>query len=183
MIGDQLDGTTARTAHRSRGRQASTPRSRRAPTAVVDVLTVLAAASVLASGYIHFYLYFRAGYRGIHPSSFLGLTISRAFLLNAFASVFVAEALVLSLRLPRIGAFACLTAIGFAIATLGAYTLSRTSGLLGFTDTRTTAEALTALVAEVVVLVVAAALLKVMPGDTIRSGPARRRPRPSRARP
>ena len=168
MISDQLDATTARPAHQSHARQATTSRGRPAPTAVVYVLTVLAAASVLASGYIHFYLYFRAGYRGIHPASFLGLTISRAFLLNAFASVFVAEALVFSLRRPRIGAFACLAAIGFAMATLGAYTLSRTMGLLGFTDTHTTAEALTALVAEVVVLVVAAALLKIMLVNTSR---------------
>jgi hypothetical protein len=170
MIADQLDATTARTVRRAHARQTRTTRARRAPTAGVYVLTVLAAASVLVSGYIHFYLYFRAGYRGIHPESFLGLTISRAFLLNAIGSVFVAEALVLSLRRPRLGAFAGLAAIGFAITTLGAYTLSRTMGLLGFTDTHTTAEALTALVAEVVALLAAAGLLKV--SWTTRTGEA-----------
>jgi hypothetical protein len=161
MIGDQRDASTDRPARRSHPRQASTTPARRAPTVVVSPLTVLAAASVLASGYIHFYLYYRGGYRGIHPVSFLGLTISRAFLLNAVASLFVAEALVLSLRRPRLGALARLAAVGFAMGTLGAYTLSRTTGLLGFTDTHTTTEALIALVAEVLTLLAALGLLKV----------------------
>lgn len=122
-------------------------------------LTVLAAAAVLVNGYIHFYLYFRGGYRGIAPDEFLGLTISRSFALNAIAAVLIAEALVLSLRIPRLVIPASLAAAGFSAATLIAYILSRTVGLLGFTDDQTTTEAVISVTAEIIGLVASGTLL------------------------
>jgi hypothetical protein len=111
-------------------------------------LVLTAAASLLVSGWVHFYLYFRGGYRGIAPESLAGITISRAFALNAIAAVIIAEALVLALIWQRLLLPAALAGIGFSIATLLAYSLSRTTGLLGFSETTTTTEAVIGIIAE-----------------------------------
>ena len=117
------------------------------------LLVLVVAAAVMVSGYIHFYLYFRGGYRGIAPESFLGLTISRSFALNAIAALVIAEVLVLTLRYERMMAIVTLGAVGFAISTLVAYTLTRTTGLLGFSDDQTNTEAIIAVTAEIVALI------------------------------
>lgn len=116
------------------------------------VLTVIGAVAILVSGWVHFALYFRGGYRGIAPEAFAGLTISRAFALNALAAVAIAEALVLSLRFPRLLLAASLAGSAFAVSTLVAYGLSRTSGLLGFEETATTTKAVIGAAAEIVAL-------------------------------
>jgi hypothetical protein len=118
-----------------------------------DVLLVVGAASVLVSGWVHFYLYFRGGYRGIAPESVLGLTISRSFALNAVAAVVIAEALVLATRFRGLVVPAAAGGALFGVATIVAYVLSRTSGLLGFEESTTTTEAVVALVAEIVAVV------------------------------
>lgn len=122
------------------------------------VLVVLTAAAIFVSGFIHFYLYFRGGYRGIAPDEVLGITISRSFALNAIAAVVIAEALVLSLRFERLAMPAVLAAVGFAASTLGAYFVTRTVGLLGFTDDQTSTEAIIAVAAELAALVSGMAL-------------------------
>ena len=124
---------------------------------------LVAAAGVLVSGFIHFYLYFRGGYRSIAPDEFAGLTISRSFALNAIAAVVIAEVLVLSIRFARLAVPAALAAGGFAASTLLAYVLARTTGLLGFKDDQTSTEAVIALVAEAVVLVAVAVGLRRSP--------------------
>jgi hypothetical protein len=116
-------------------------------------LLVFGAAGVLVSGYIHYYLYFQGGYRGIAPEEFLGITISRSFAVNAIAAVVIAELLVLSLRFTKLALPAALIGAGFAVATLVAYFLSRTTGLLGFEDDQTSTEAVIAVTAEIVALV------------------------------
>jgi hypothetical protein len=118
------------------------------------VATLVGAVALLVSGWVHFYLYFRGGYRGIAPEELLGLTISRAFALNAIAGLVIAEALVLGLRFRSVLIAAAVTGTGFAAATLIAYFLSRTSGLLGFTETQTTTEAIIAMIAEIVAILV-----------------------------
>ena len=122
-------------------------------------LVLLAAAGVLTSGYIHFYLYFEGGYRGIAPESFAGLTISRAFAVNALAGLVLAELLVASLFWTRLTLPAALASLGFAAFTLSAYGITRTAGLLGFNETTTSTEAVIAIVAETLVLIVTVALL------------------------
>ncbi len=102
---------------------------------------------------MHFYLYFRGGYRGIAPDEVLGLTISRSFAINAIAAVVLAEALVLGLRYRALLLPAAVLGTGFGVATLVAYFLSRTRGLLGFEETATTTEAVIAMVAEAVAIV------------------------------
>jgi hypothetical protein len=124
-----------------------------------QILVGVGAAGVLVSGYIHFYLYFEGGYRGIAPESFAGLTISRAFAINAVAGLVLAQLLVASLIWPRLRWPAVLGGLGFAAATLVAYTLTRTSGLLGFQDDHTLTEAVIAVVAEVVALAALGATL------------------------
>jgi hypothetical protein len=117
------------------------------------ILTVVGAVAVLVSGWVHFALYFRGGYRGIAPEAFAGITISRAFAINALAALVIAEALVLSLRFPRLLLAASLAGSAFAASTLVAYGLSRTSGLLGFEETATTTKAVIGATAEIVALV------------------------------
>jgi hypothetical protein len=104
-------------------------------------LLAVGASAVLVSGYVHFYLYFRGGYRGISPEQVLGLDISRSFAVNAAAAVVIAELLVLALRYPGLRRIAAAAGIGLALATLLAFVMSRTTGLLGFTEHRTTVEA------------------------------------------
>jgi len=117
------------------------------------LLVLVGAAAVLVSGWVHFRLYFRGGYRGIAPESFAGLTISRSFALQAVSAVVIAELLVLSLRIPRLLLPAAAAGALFAAGSLVAYTLSRTSGLLGFVEHATTTDAVIAIVAEVVAVV------------------------------
>ena len=125
----------------------------RALTTGTVVATVVGALAILVSGWVHFYLYFRGGYRGIAPDEVLGLTISRSFAINAIAAVVLAEALVLGLRYRALLLPAAARGIGFASATLVGYFLSRTRGLLGFEETATTTEAVIGMVAEAVAIV------------------------------
>jgi hypothetical protein len=111
------------------------------------------AVGVLVSAYVHFHLYFEGGYRGIAPERFAGLTISRAFAINAVAGLVIAWALVVSVRFPRLAAPSALAGFGFAAATLAAYGLSRSVGLLGFGEDQTTTDALVAVGAEALALV------------------------------
>jgi hypothetical protein len=111
------------------------------------VATLAGAVAILVTGWVHFSLYFRGGYRGIAPESVLGLTISRSFAINAIA------ALVLALRFRALLLPAAAVGTGFGVATLVAYFLSRTRGLLGFEETATTTEAVVAMVAEGVAIV------------------------------
>ena len=114
--------------------------------------TVIGATALLVSGWVHFYLYFRGGYRGIAVDSVLGLDISRSFALNAIAAVVIAEAVILGLRYRALLLPAAAIGVGFAVATLVGYFLSRTRGLLGFKETATTTEAVIGMVSEAVVL-------------------------------
>jgi len=122
--------------------------TRRGTTAAV----LVGAVALLVSGWVHFYLYFRGGYRGIAPDEVLGLTISRSFAINAIVALVLAEALVLSLRSRAMLLPAAVAGALFAVATLTAYFLSRTRGILGFEETATTTEAVVAMVAEGVVI-------------------------------
>ena len=125
------------------------------------VLVLVGAAAVIVSGWVHFYLYFRGGYRGIAPESFAGLTISRSFVLNAVGALLIAEALVLSLAYRRLLVPAALAGIAFGLATLTAYSLSRTSGLLGFTETTTTTEAVIGIASEGIAVLALSARLAI----------------------
>jgi hypothetical protein len=118
-----------------------------------NLLVTVGAAAVLVSGWVHFRLYFRGGYRGIAPASIAGLTISRSFALQAIAAVVIAELLVVSLLLVRLQLPAAVAGVLFASGSLAAYVLSRTTGLLGFVEHSTTDDAVVALTAETVALV------------------------------
>jgi hypothetical protein len=120
---------------------------------------VTGAAGVLVSAYVHFYLYFEGGYRGIHPDRIAGLDISRSFALNAVAGLLIAEALVVSLRVTRLARIAAVAGIAFAAAALVAYLLSRTTGLLGFTEHGTTVEAVVSKLAELIAVLTLGAYL------------------------
>lgn len=123
------------------------------------VLLLVAAAGAVTSGYIHFYLYFEGGYRGISPETVLGLTISRSFILTAIAGVVLAELLVAAVLWPRLTVPAALGGLAFGIGSFVAYLLARTNGLLGFTESTTSTEAVIALAAEAILIVTTSLLL------------------------
>lgn len=113
-------------------------------------LLLIGATGVLVSGYIHFYLYYWGGYRGISIDRVGGLDISRSFALNAIAALVIAELLVISWRVHRLERLAAVLGVSFAAGAIGAYVLARTSGLLGFSENGWSAEAVIAEVAQVV---------------------------------
>jgi hypothetical protein len=121
-------------------------------------LLLTTAAGTVVSAYLHFYLYFEGGYRGIAPESVAGLTISRSFVLTAIAGVVLGEVLVAGLLWPRLVLPAAVGAVVFSVGAIGAYLLARTSGLLGFTESRTITEAVLALIAEGVTVLTGSAL-------------------------
>jgi hypothetical protein len=128
-------------------------RSSAEPSNRTIVATTVGAVAILVSGWVHFSLYFRGGYRGIAPDSMLGLTISRSFALDAIAALVLAEALVLGLRFRSLLLPAAALGVAFGVATLVGYFLSRTRGLLGFHESSTTTEAILAMAAEAVAIV------------------------------
>ncbi len=113
---------------------------------------IVGATALLVSGWVHFYLYFRGGYRGIAIDSVLGINISRSFAINAIAAVVIAEAVILGLRYRELLLPAAAAGVVFAVATLVAYFLSRTRGILGFKETSTTTEAVVGMVSEAVII-------------------------------
>ena len=115
-------------------------------------LLLVGASSVFVIGYVHDYLYFRGGYRGIAPESLAGITISRAFALDAIGGFAIAWALVLSFRFPRHARMPAFAGVALAAATLAAYLASRTVGLLGFQDDQTSTEAVVAVAAELIAM-------------------------------
>ena len=126
---------------------------------LVRLAQLVGAAGVLVTGYVHYYLYFEGGYRGIQPANVLGLTISRSFALNAIAAVVIAEGLVGAMRWHRLLIPATVAGIGFVAASLAAYALTRTTGFLGFSDSQAATEAVVAVTAEAIALVVLTAVL------------------------
>ena len=100
---------------------------------------VFAGIMLAAGGFIHLVLW-QDGYQGIPY-------IGTLFVANVVASAVIALALVATGD-RRVA----LAAAVLAVASLGALVLSRTTGLLGFTETAWTREALQAVAAEIGVL-------------------------------
>ena len=122
-------------------------------------LLLVGAAAVLVSGYTHFSLYFWGGYRGISIDRVLGIDISRSFALTAVAGLVIVEILVLSLRYERLAVPGAVLGVGFAVGALGVYALARTSGILGFTESGWSGEAVISKTAEVIAAVSLGAFL------------------------
>ena len=122
-------------------------------------LLLVGAAGVLVSAYMHCYLYFWGGYRGISIDRVAGIDISRSFALNAIAGLFIAEVIVLSLRFDRLAIPGAVLGVAFAAGALGAYALARTSGLLGFTESGWSTEAVISKLAELVAVIALGAYL------------------------
>ena len=116
-------------------------------------LLIVGATGVAVSAYMHFYLYFWGGYRGISIDRVAGLDISRSFALNAIVGIIITELIVVSIRFRRFSVPAAVLGLGFAAGALGAYTLSRTSGLLGFTEDQWTTEAVISKLAELIAVI------------------------------
>jgi hypothetical protein len=104
--------------------------------AVTHALRYLAAALVLLSGAMHFYLWWRQSYRTIP-------TIGPLFMVNAVAGLLIAAAL-----LWKPSTIAALLGLGFSAATFGGFVLASTRGLFGFITTWSS-QAVIAAVAEI----------------------------------
>lgn len=123
-------------------------------------LLLVGAAGVLVSAYLHFYLYYWGGYRGISIDRVAGLDISRSFALNAIAGLLIAELLVIAWRVDSLARPVAALGVLLAAGTIGASVLARTSGLLGFSESGWTIEAVIAQAAQgVAVLALAGYLL------------------------
>ncbi|WP_187776308.1 hypothetical protein [Antrihabitans cavernicola] len=110
------------------------------------VLRIGISAAVAVSGYIHFDLY-RGGYRYIHM-------IGPSFLIQAAASFAIAVLLLVG------GSFVLrLAAAALGVGALGAFVMSRTVGIFGFTEIGwdPAPKAALSVVAEVVAIVLCAA--------------------------
>jgi len=119
-------------------------------------LRVLAALAVLVSAGVHLYLWFDL-FSGAH-------VVGPAFMVNAISGVVIAVLLVTWRHwIPSV------LAIGFGVATLGAFVISTRSGLYGIHETWTTWEAWTAAAAEAVAIVTGGALLLLVE-NPLRSG-------------
>jgi plastocyanin len=126
-------------------------------------LRITAAIALLVGGLIHLQLYFE-GYRSIDK-------IGRGFLLNAIASGVVAAALAC-----RREWFVKLAGIGIAAGTIGAFIVSRQgSGLFDFREHgfKPAPQAITALVVEIVAIVVLVATMLRSVADRDQSSPIR----------
>jgi hypothetical protein len=137
-------------------------------------MLLVGAASVLVSAYMHFYLYFWGGYRGISPERLAGIDISRSFALNAVIGLAIAELLVLALRFDRLARPAAVLGVVFALGAILAYVLARTSGLLGFSESGWSPEAVISKTAEIVAVLSLGGFLAAPSSD--REGPLRTLP-------
>jgi hypothetical protein len=110
------------------------------------IARLAAATFILAGGYIHFDLW-RDGYRAID-------SIGPLFVANAIISVFLVVAL-----LVRPHAATAIAGVLFSVGSLAALVLSRTTGLLGFTERGWSDMAVQAVTAEVGAVVAIALVL------------------------
>ncbi len=124
-----------------------------------NVSTRLVTALLVAvSGGVHLRLYLD-GYRDIHVESMLGVDLSRSFLLSVITALLVAELLAASAFRERLATPAYLAAALYASGSLVAFTLSRTTGLLGFEEHSWDWQAVLAVTTEGLALVLAVAAL------------------------
>jgi len=109
-------------------------------------LRLLAAVAVLVSAGVHLYLWFDL-FEHTH-------VVGPAFMVNAVGGVVIAVLLVTWRNwIPLV------LAVGFAVATLGAFIISTTAGLYGVHETWTGWEVWTAAAAEVVAILAAGTVL------------------------
>ncbi len=118
-------------------------------------MRIVAAAGVLVSAAVHLYLWFDV-FRHAH-------VVGPAFMLNAVGGAVIAVLLVTWRHWIPL-----LLALGFGVATLGAFIIAATAGLYGVHEHWTGWEVWTAAAAEVVVIVAAGTLL--LQENPLRSG-------------
>ena len=128
-------------------------------------LRMLAAAAVLVSAAVHLYLWFHV-FRHAH-------VVGPAFMLNAVGGTIIAVLLVTWRHWIPL-----LLAVGFGVATLGAFIIAATVGLYGVHEHWTTWEVWTAAAAEVIAIAAAGTVL--IQENPLRSRNPLRQPTPGR---
>jgi hypothetical protein len=126
-------------------------------------MRMLAAAGVLVSAAVHLYLWFQV-FRHTH-------VVGPAFMVNAVGGTIIAVLLVTWRHW-----FPLVLAVGFGLATLGAFLIATTAGLYGVHEHWTTWEVWVAAAAEVVAILAAGTLL--VQEFPLRSGHRREQPVP-----
>ena len=129
------------------------------------IARLAAATFVLAGGYIHFDLW-RGGYRAIEY-------IGPLFVANAVVSALLVLAL-----LVRPDVRVAVAGVAFSVGSLAALVLSRTIGLLGFTERGWSDMAVQATTAEIgAIVAIALVMVARRPTPALAVVPERRRPR------
>jgi hypothetical protein len=128
-------------------------------------LRMLAATAVLVSAAVHLYLWFHV-FRHAH-------VVGPAFLLNAVGGTVIAVLVVMWRHWIPL-----LLAVGFGVATLGAFIIAATVGLYGVHEHWTTWEVWTAAAAEMIAIAAAGTVL--IQQNPLRSRNPLRQPTPGR---
>ena len=128
-------------------------------------LRMLAAAAVLVSAAVHLYLWFHV-FRHAH-------VVGPAFMLNAVGGTIIAVLMVTWRHWIPL-----LLAVGFGVATLGAFIVAATVGLYGVHEHWTTWEVWTAAAAEIIAIAAAGTVL--IQQNPLRSQNPLRQPTPGR---
>ena len=134
----------------------------------LDAARLVGAALLAVSAGLHLRL-FLGGYRDIHLRDVLGLDLAGSFALAVVSGVVVASLLVASVLYERGARLIAAAGVAYALGALAAYALTRTTGFLGFEETRWVPEAVVAKPTEVAacVVLVLAARRRRMPPATV----------------
>jgi hypothetical protein len=117
----------------------------------LDVTQLAGAALLSVSAGLHLRL-FLGGYRDVHLSDVLGVDLAGSFALAVVTGALLAVALVASVLYERGRRVVALAGAGYALGAVVAYAMTRTTGLLGFEETRWVPEAIVAKPVELLAL-------------------------------
>lgn len=106
-----------------------------------DQLLIAGAALVAVSGGVHLRLY-REQYRDVHVDRVLGVDLASSFVLSVLAATLIAILLLASVMLDKGHRVFATAGLCYAVGAIVAYALSRTTGLLGFEESRWMPEAI-----------------------------------------
>jgi hypothetical protein len=107
----------------------------------LDAAQLAGAALLAVSAGVHLRL-FLGGYRDIHLRDVFGVDLAGTFVAAVITGSVVASLLVASVVYQRAARMCAVAGVAYALGALVAYTLTRTSGFLGFEEDRWVPEAL-----------------------------------------
>jgi hypothetical protein len=109
----------------------------------LDLARLVGAMLLAVSAGLHLRLYF-GGYRDIHLDEILGIDLAGSFAFAVVAGAAIGSLLVASVVYERARRSIAIVGVVYALGALGAYALTRTTGFLGFEESRWVTEAVAA---------------------------------------